>query len=589
MYDFLHITDANPMYDTFLATHRLSTDYLESARKWFNPCIETIVKHSNSASPLFVSINGSQGSGKSTLADYLTTTLTRLHALNVINISIDDFYYDHEKRQDLAKDIHPLLATRGVPGTHDIEQLRKVMDALSLGHPCTIPRFDKASDNPHPVDQWQKVTHKIDVVIVEGWCMQIPAQLSEMLSPAINHLEQQHDEDGVWRRYVNNALQHYQDIFQRFHLSFMLKAPSFSVVQQWREEQEQKLRLTTPKEQHGRLLTTEGITRFIAHYERLTRHALAALPAITNMVFILDERRNIKQVDINTVNLKVSPKSSSPIVFTDLDGTLLDHHSYSSTKAYPALAYCHALEIPVIPITSKTYAELIPIRAALNLESPFIVENGAAVYIPKHLGMKFTEELEDKGDYWTYSMAPKRTQWLKIIDKLSATFADEFCHFESMTPLEIVNATGLTFPQAQLAKQREYGEPVLWLSTESRKAEFIEAATSLGASPILGGRFIHINGQASKADAMQWLMRQYNQNSHGKHFVSVALGDGPNDITMLNTAAYAAQIRSPAHEFPALTRSENNAPYQTKFEGPAGWNEYITTQILTIKKDIFYG
>ena len=140
------------------------------------------------------------------------------------------------------------------------------MDALSLGHPCTIPRFDKASDNPHPVDQWQKVTHKIDVVIVEGWCMQIPAQLSEMLSPAINHLEQQHDEDGVWRRYVNNALQHYQDIFQRFHLSFMLKAPSFSVVQQWREEQEQKLRFTTPQEQHGRLLTTEGITRFLAHY-----------------------------------------------------------------------------------------------------------------------------------------------------------------------------------------------------------------------------------------------------------------------------------------------------------------------------------
>lgn len=89
------------MYDTFLASNRLTTEYLDSARKWFTPCVEMIVKHTNSASPLFVSINGSQGSGKSTLADYLTTTLTQVHQLKVINISIDDFYYDHAHRQTI--------------------------------------------------------------------------------------------------------------------------------------------------------------------------------------------------------------------------------------------------------------------------------------------------------------------------------------------------------------------------------------------------------------------------------------------------------------------------------------------------------
>lgn len=577
------------MYDTFLASHRLTTDYLDSAQKWFKPCVDTIVKHSNSASPLFVSINGSQGSGKSTLADYLTTTLTQGHSLNVINVSIDDFYYDHAHRQSLAEDIHPLLATRGVPGTHNIEQLRQVMDALSLGNPCIIPSFDKATDNPMPFDQWQRVDNKVDVVIVEGWCMQIPALLSEMLSPAINQLEQQEDENGVWRRYVNIALQQYQELFQRFHLSFMLKAPSFSVVQQWREEQENKLRAVTPKKQQQRLLTPAGVTRFIAHYERLTEHALAVLPAITDMVFILDEQRQVKQVDTNKVQINVSPKLSRPLIFTDLDGTLLDHHSYSSKSAYPALTYCQVLEIPVIPTTSKTFAELLPIRSSLNLDGPFIVENGAAVYIPKHLGIKFTAELEDKGHYWCYSMAPKRAKWIEIINTLSASFAGEFSHFSTMTTLELVNVTGLTFTQAQLAKQREYGEPVLWLSTEERKAEFIDAATKLGASPILGGRFIHINGASDKATAMDWLLAQYNAHFHGKHCISVALGDGPNDTTMLNNAAYAAQIRSPVHDFPELNRSEKTAAYQSKLEGPAGWNEYITTQILTIQKDIFYG
>lgn len=577
------------MYDTFLASNRLTTEYLDSARKWFTPCVEMIVKHTNSASPLFVSINGSQGSGKSTLADYLTTTLTQVHQLKVINISIDDFYYDHDHRQTLAEDVHPLLATRGVPGTHNIEQLRQVMDALSLGHPCIIPSFDKATDNPKPVEQWQHVNQKVDVVIVEGWCMQIPPQLSDMLTPSINQLEQQEDENGVWRRYVNIALQHYQELFQRFHLSFMLKAPSFSVVQQWREEQESKLRAITSKHEQQRLLTPAGVSRFIAHYERLTKHALAVLPAITDMVFILDEQRQVQQIDTHKVNINVTPNSLGPLIFTDLDGTLLDHDSYSSRLAYPALAYCQMLEIPVIPTTSKTFAELLPIRSALNLDGPFIVENGAAVYIPKKLGMQFTPALEDKGYYWCYSMAPKRAKWIEIIQRLSTDFAGEFTHFSAMKTPEIVTATGLTYPQAQLAKQREYGEPVLWLSTEQRKIEFIEAAILMGASPIEGGRFIHINGSSDKATAMQWLHQQYEQHFNNKRFVTVALGDGPNDTTMLNNATYAAQIRSPAHDFPLLTRNEKQAAYQSKLPGPAGWNEYITTQLLSIQKDIFYG
>lgn len=580
---------ATTMYDAFLTEHQLQQSYIESAQQWFNPIVDDLVKHSNSATPLFVSINGSQGSGKSTLASYLDHTLTHLYHKRVVVMSIDDFYLDKLTRQQLATKVHPLLQTRGVPGTHNLPLWQDVMTALTLGQPCLIPRFNKALDDPYPKTEWQTVLGNVDIVIVEGWCMQIPPQLDEMLLPGINQLEQNLDPDLVWRRFVNHALVQYQTLFQRFHYNIMLKAPSFSVVHTWRLEQEEKLaaRCERTNEKNLSIMSDAQIAKFVAHYQRLTEHALQVLPQLSDVVYALDTQRNIQSVQRNRVI--INTKQSCPLIFTDLDGTLMDHFTYSSSAAYPAINYCHELEIPIIPTTSKTFAELVEIRRQLNLDGPFIVENGAAVYIPKHINLGLDSQCEDKGDYWCYSLAPKRAKWLGIVSQLETEFATEFTHFEAMTTLELTAATGLTFPASKLAKQREYGEPILWQGTTERREIFVKRAEELGAQPIFGGRFIHITGITDKAHAMQWLIGQYQRQYKDKTFASIALGDGPNDITMLEQADYACQVRSPIHPFPSLARSSSVPIYQSTLAGPAGWNEYITTQILKIKEEIHYG
>lgn len=577
------------MYDAFLAEHQLPHSYIESALQWFNPIITDLIKHTNSATPLFVSINGSQGSGKTTLASYLQYTLTQQHQKRVVVMSIDDFYYDQHTRLQLANSVHPLLKTRGVPGTHNIKLWQSVMNALTLGQQCRIPKFNKATDNPYPREQWQEIIGKVDIVIIEGWCMQIPPQLDEMLTPAINQLEQHHDRDLIWRRFVNRALGEYQSLFQRFHYQIMLKAPSFSVVHAWRLEQEQKLaqRHSDKTEHNLKIMSKKDIANFIEHYQRLTEHAIDVLPQLSDVVFTLNTQRQITSVQRNRVSFIT--QQALPLIFTDLDGTLMDHYTYSSVAAYQALNYCHELEIPIIPTTSKTFAELVVIRKQLNLDGPFIVENGAAVYIPKHIPLSLKDQCEDKGDFWCYSLAPKRAKWLGIVEQLNNEFHGEFTHFEAMTTLALTAATGLTFPAAKLAKQREYGEPILWLGCSERRQAFITRATELGAYPISGGRFIHITGESDKALAMKWLVEQYQRHFTGKEFLSIALGDGPNDISMLEQADFACQVRSPTQPFPLLTRATTSPAYQTKLDGPAGWNEYITTYILKITEEIQHG
>ncbi|MCG7815216.1 kinase, partial [Alteromonas sp. MCA-1] len=107
----------------FLTTHQLPSTYAETAQKWFTPLCEQLLKHHDGATqPFIVGINGSQGSGKSTLTSFIESFLTSVHNKKVVSLSIDDFYYDQSQRNALAIKVHPLLATRGVPGTHDIPQ-----------------------------------------------------------------------------------------------------------------------------------------------------------------------------------------------------------------------------------------------------------------------------------------------------------------------------------------------------------------------------------------------------------------------------------------------------------------------------------
>lgn len=286
------------MLTEFTDKHQLSKDFLHDARKWYIPLAENIAKHQSGAgAPYFLGINGCQGSGKSTLSEFLASYLSQEHGLKVVVMSLDDFYLDQSQRNAIAVKVHPLFKTRGVPGTHDMALASQVLSSLRSGAPTLIPRFNKASDNPAPVSQWQKINEHVDVVIFEGWCWGVEAQNDAKLVDPINALEEEQDETGVWRRFVNKQLsQNYAPLYENMDYWVMLKAPSFECVYAWRLEQEHKLRasLSAADSSAGsKVMSDEQVLAFIQYYQRLTEHGLSTLPQKCEVVFSLNTARRI--------------------------------------------------------------------------------------------------------------------------------------------------------------------------------------------------------------------------------------------------------------------------------------------------------
>lgn len=286
----------------FIAQHQLPESYIEQAQHWFSPLARAIAEKWKKANKtLIVGINGSQGSGKSTLADYLALLWRKDYQLNVVVLSIDDFYFTLQQRQELSETIHPLLLTRGVPGTHDIDLAVEVIRSLSEGtSPTLVPRFNKATDDRFPEHEWDSIPPGTDIIILEGWCMGAQPQTEEELMMPVNELEKIEDPDGHWRRYVNCQLAEvYPRLFDLVDCWVMLKAPSFKCVYQWRLEQENKLRdsLAATTDVTGyndqKVMDSKAIGRFIQHYQRITEHLLKTLPERVDYLFELDKNRKI--------------------------------------------------------------------------------------------------------------------------------------------------------------------------------------------------------------------------------------------------------------------------------------------------------
>ncbi len=244
----------------------------------------------HSGQPFLLGICGAQGSGKSTLATNLALRLSQRGA-RVAQLSIDDLYLPLERR---PVTIHPLFATRGVPGTHDTALGLGLIDALLAGEAARLPRFDKASDRPLPEDQWI-ATPPPDIILFEGWCVGARPQPEEVLAEPVNRLEALEDPDGVWRRYANAQLAGpYAELFGRLNRLVFLQAPDFAVVKRWRTQQEYGLRYRLEREgRTGTTMSDGQVARFIRHYERLTRHIIATMPAYADLTLRLDARRRL--------------------------------------------------------------------------------------------------------------------------------------------------------------------------------------------------------------------------------------------------------------------------------------------------------
>lgn len=232
-------------------------------------------------------ISGVQGSGKSTLAAQLAQAADA-HGLRTAVLSIDDVYLDRDMRQALARDVHPLLATRGPPGTHDLPLAFATLDALRDSGAAHLPRFDKLGDQRRPRREWPRISG-IDLVVLEGWFIGTPAEDEAALRAPINALERDEDRDATWRRWCNAALaRDYPALWARIDRLLFLQPPGFDIVPEWRWQAERALHADTPS---ATAMDRAGIDRFVQHYERVSRQALRTLPAIADRVLALDAAR----------------------------------------------------------------------------------------------------------------------------------------------------------------------------------------------------------------------------------------------------------------------------------------------------------
>lgn len=278
--------------ESFICEHRLPTTFSRLIAEHYSPLAEWLLNRKQSNDPYFLGINGAQGTGKSTLADYLKLALELQCDGRVAVLSIDDFYLTRAERDALAKNVHPLLATRGVPGTHDVQMLMDCIARLRTLKPrraMALPRFDKALDDRVGSGAWSTITGPIDLIILEGWCVGSAPQTVDALMQPVNALEEFEDASGSWRRYVNSQLEGvYAELFAHLDALVFLQAPNFDAIRRWRNEQERKLAESTSHSVTN-VMSRDQIARFIQHYERLTRANLEALPSVADVVLELDD------------------------------------------------------------------------------------------------------------------------------------------------------------------------------------------------------------------------------------------------------------------------------------------------------------
>lgn len=264
-----------------IAQHALPPAYRRVVDQYWRPLADGIARHTDRRKPLIVGINGAQGSGKSTLCGFLEVLLDE-HGLKAATLSLDDLYLGKADRQRLAREVHPLFATRGVPGTHAPVRGLAIFDDLAAGRDLVLPRFDKGTDEPSKGTE--RIIGPVDVLLFEGWCVGCPPQADEDLLAPVNALEADEDQDGIWRSVANIWLKgDYARLFARMDVLVMLAVSGFDAVLANRSRQEGKLRAGRP-DAPG-LMDEAALARFCQHYERLTRHMLSVLPDKADVVF----------------------------------------------------------------------------------------------------------------------------------------------------------------------------------------------------------------------------------------------------------------------------------------------------------------
>ena len=254
-------------------------------------------KYKKKGKTLFLGFSGAQGSGKTTVTGILKIILKKFFKRQIHVSSIDDFYKTLEERNKMSNKIHSLFKTRGVPGTHDINLVKKFFNFIKKEkfRKIKLPKFEKARDDRLQKKYWHSVKKKPEIVILEGWCVGAKPQSNSLIRKPINILEKYEDKDLIWRKYVNKKLKkEYKQLFSMIDHFIFMKIPNFRMVLKWRLLQENKLK----KKSHSKkkIMSFNEIERFIMFYQRITLQMVKDLSKSASVVMLLKKNHEVKKV-----------------------------------------------------------------------------------------------------------------------------------------------------------------------------------------------------------------------------------------------------------------------------------------------------
>jgi len=264
-------------------------------KNYLIPICFWIAKKSNNKKPYFVGLAGGQGTGKTTISSIIKIILEKYFKLKVFKISIDDFYKTRKERIALSKKVHPMLLTRGVPGTHDISMMLDFFKKSKAKKfkSMKLPNFNKAIDDRFPKNKWNKINKRPDVIIFEGWCVGAKSEKNNTLKKTINSLEKAKDQKQIWRKYVNNQLKSkYKNLYSQLNCLVYLKAKNFSLLQKWRLKQERKLWVKSKVK--SKIMSKGDVLNFMQTYQRITQNMFRNMPKYASVIFNLNSNHQIK-------------------------------------------------------------------------------------------------------------------------------------------------------------------------------------------------------------------------------------------------------------------------------------------------------
>ena len=264
------------------------------SKKYISQYITPVITNINTSKNNKFIIAGSQGAGKSTLTKIFKLALEKIYKKKVMLLSIDDYYLSKKNRLELSKKIHPLLITRGVPGTHNIEVLKKdVLSFQKKKFPIITPTFNKLKDD---ISNKKKIVKNAEILLLEGWCCGSPPINKKYLFKNINSLEAILDKNKRWRQYYNSQLKKdYKNVFSLFDQQIYIQAPSFTYILKWRNAQEKNNAI---KSKQKKFMKKNDLKKFVDHYEKLTKWMMKTMPAKADMLIKIDENQKIKKVII---------------------------------------------------------------------------------------------------------------------------------------------------------------------------------------------------------------------------------------------------------------------------------------------------